>query len=365
MEDPSSPDPSLVADLLGHLGGTVFGFELRGSDAVLTYWGPGAEKLFGWEASDVDGKPLSELLTGPGTAAVPEITRRVSGGRLWKGEIAVRHRDGYDKLLHATVGPATGDGDTIRGGLGVVLDLSERVSMESALKASMERLEAQFRGFPVPTYTRRVQGDELVLVDYNDAARTFTGGLIDKSVGARLLEFYADEPRIVEQFEECVRTRGHVHADMNYRLRSTGLERYLEVDYVFIPPDIVMVHTTDFTHRQRLLEALEEEQAPAQADPRPDARRHLCHRSRRHLHRREREGPRHVRNHALSGYRQEARRLSRGPRHDGRRGKPMGLAAGSNVSRPGLGRSGGICHGAVPGQRPSHLVGGFRGPVGA
>ena len=36
---------------------------------------------------------------------------------------------------------------------------------------------------------------------------------------------------------------------MQYKLQSTKETKYLVVSYVFVPPDLIMVHTEDITKR--------------------------------------------------------------------------------------------------------------------
>jgi len=53
----------------------------------------------------------------------------------------------------------------------------------------------------------------------------------------------------------CYETRKTIQKEMQYQFRLTDQERALSVSYVFVPPDLIMVHTEDITERKRAEEA--------------------------------------------------------------------------------------------------------------
>jgi PAS domain S-box-containing protein len=158
-------------------------------------------------------------------------------------------------------------GDVAREGF--ITDISERRQAEEALKEYTERLEemveertselrqseeksrAQYRGIPVPTYTWQKVGNDIVLVDYNDAAEAITQGKIANFVGSRLVEMYHDTPEIRDEIVQCFAEQITIKREIPYRFQSTGESKYLAVKYAFVRPDLVLVHTEDITERVR------------------------------------------------------------------------------------------------------------------
>jgi PAS domain S-box-containing protein len=154
---------------------------------------------------------------------------------------------------------------------------------ESGAHGSLRHSEEQFRlhyqNDPMPIYVwQRVDG-EFVLRDCNRAARRATRDRIARLMGAKARELYLDRPDIVRDLEACVENKTPVRREMGYRLRTTGRELHVSVCYVFIPPDLVLVHVEDISERTRAEAALRESEreframfelagtGQAQADP--------------------------------------------------------------------------------------------------
>lgn len=138
----------------------------------------------------------------------------------------------------------------------VLLDVHDRKVAEAALRSSEERFRAQFRNIPLPTYTwQKIDGD-YVLTNYNDAASAITQGGIAKFVGTRLSVMYAHMPQSKVDFDYCIETGKSLHREMEYHYVTTNLNRFLSVNYAFVPPDSIMVHTEDITERRLAEQAL-------------------------------------------------------------------------------------------------------------
>ncbi|MDQ3815448.1 MAG: PAS domain S-box protein, partial [Armatimonadota bacterium] len=132
----------------------------------------------------------------------------------------------------------------------------ERQRAQAALRESEERARTQYKSFPVPTYTWQQLGDDFVLVDYNDAATTITQGSIRNFVGGSASQMFAEDPDIVDDLRRCLDLKTSVKREMTHRLATTGEVKDLAVTYVFVPPDLVMVHTEDVSERKRAEAAL-------------------------------------------------------------------------------------------------------------
>jgi PAS domain S-box-containing protein len=135
-------------------------------------------------------------------------------------------------------------------------DISDRRRAEQALRDSEERFRAQYQNLPVPTYTWRRQDGDFTLVSFNRAADTATNGTARQLLGRQATDLYADLPEIPAMIRECYDRRESVRGEMHYVFRVTGEARDLAVTYVFVPPDLVMIHTEDVTDRKRAERAL-------------------------------------------------------------------------------------------------------------
>jgi len=125
----------------------------------------------------------------------------------------------------------------------------DRASLDESVRQSGARFHAQFLGFPIPTYIWQVSGDDLVVVDFNNAGDAITQQRIRAIIGTPARVMFAEHPEILEDFARCLRERKTIRREMHYRLPTVDTEHDFVVHYVFVPPDLVMVHTEDVTDR--------------------------------------------------------------------------------------------------------------------
>src|SRR3954447_26511123 len=117
-------------------------------------------------------------------------------------------------------------------------------------------LQAQYDGIPVPCYTWRADGDGFVLERANRAAHERFGGHLAALIGRRLDAVYPDRPDIAVDVATSLAERRTVRREMDHTLASSGEIRRLDVSYVFVPPDRVMIHAEDITARRESEERL-------------------------------------------------------------------------------------------------------------
>ncbi|HEU5014989.1 MAG TPA: ATP-binding protein [Roseiflexaceae bacterium] len=137
-------------------------------------------------------------------------------------------------------------------GTTVLQSLLTRRAAIAALQASEERLRAQYKGIPVPTYTWQRVGNDFVLQTYNDAAETVTQGRIAHIAGKRASEVFTIEQGILADFERCFAERATFQRELSYQLQTDEQARDMLISYVFVSPDLIMIHTEDRTERNQL-----------------------------------------------------------------------------------------------------------------
>lgn len=119
--------------------------------------------------------------------------------------------------------------------------------IEFKFKTSDETIRALFKNLPIPTFVWQKANEDFVLVDYNDAAAVITEGKIAGIMGIKADEFYPDMPDITTELLSCYNQKKTFETEKIYRFRTTGEIKHLFVKYVFVPPDLVMVHAEDIT----------------------------------------------------------------------------------------------------------------------
>jgi PAS domain S-box-containing protein len=118
------------------------------------------------------------------------------------------------------------------------------------LQASEERMRAQYKGIPIPTYTWQKQNEQFVLVDYNDAAEEVTRGKIVDFLGVSAASFFENTPQVVENINRCFKERVPLVIETPFQEIMTGERKFLLVHLAFIAPDLVLVHNDDISERK-------------------------------------------------------------------------------------------------------------------
>lgn len=137
----------------------------------------------------------------------------------------------------------------------------QRLHTERMLRENQAQLQQAYERNPIPAFTWKVLGEELVLESYNDAALTSTDGHVRDLIGTSAREFFQDRPDILEDFERCMRQRTTYRRETQYGPKTIGEQRYMAFTFSFLSPDRVLVHTEDITERKRIEDALKENEA--------------------------------------------------------------------------------------------------------
>ncbi|TET40630.1 MAG: PAS domain S-box protein, partial [Dehalococcoidia bacterium] len=217
------------------------------------------EELTGYSREELIGRSYGEFVS-------PETAEFVFGeyNKLFRTGEPVHNivyervsKDGKREWLEEYATVIKKEGKVV-GFQGTLRDITERRRVEQALRESEEKLRAQYKGIPVPTYTWQRIGEDLVLVDYNDAAVAITQGQIANYIGKKDSEMYQNRPEILNDLSRCFAEKTSIYREMLYEYMSTGETKHLAVSYAFVPPDLVLVHTEDITERKRLEQSLKE-----------------------------------------------------------------------------------------------------------
>jgi two-component system cell cycle sensor histidine kinase/response regulator CckA len=106
----------------------------------ITIWNTGAERLYGWSASEALGRPLGELIFTGSTDRATLLKLLIAAGE-FHGEIKHRARDGREVIVDARVTLVRDDDGTPRSVLGIGTDNTEQKKLEAQLLRA-QRLES-------------------------------------------------------------------------------------------------------------------------------------------------------------------------------------------------------------------------------
>lgn len=110
-------------------------------DGVITSWNDGATRIFGYEADEAIGKPIS-FLAWPGEEQRIEgflkMLRR--GERVDHFEVARRHKSGRKIIVSLSLSPIVDEDGTIIGIAKIARDITERKAFEERMAADAQRI---------------------------------------------------------------------------------------------------------------------------------------------------------------------------------------------------------------------------------
>ncbi|MCK4280780.1 MAG: PAS domain S-box protein, partial [Candidatus Lokiarchaeota archaeon] len=218
---------------------------------------PAMEEMFGVPAEELKNKTDIDLFGKEAGKHVMEVDKRVLNGEIIEEE-PTKPIHGIPHTFHTIKVPLKDANGNIFGLCGIARDISERKQAEQKLKESEKKFKALYKGIPIPTYTWQKENDDLVLIDYNIASERITDGKIKNYLGIKAYELYSDQPTILEELYRCFEEKLNFSRELYYYYKSTNKRKYLFVNYAFVPPDLVLVHTEDITEKKRAEQQLKE-----------------------------------------------------------------------------------------------------------
>jgi PAS domain S-box-containing protein len=150
----------ILAAIVESSDDAIIGKDLNGT---ITDWNTGAERLYGYSADEVIGKPISLLLPPDHSDDFAAIMRKIGGGELVKHFETVRQKkDGTRIELSLTVSPIIDAEGRIVGAATIARDITERKRVEAALRESEELLHMAAQAGRMFAYEWDASTDKIV-----------------------------------------------------------------------------------------------------------------------------------------------------------------------------------------------------------
>jgi PAS domain S-box-containing protein len=142
-------------------------------DGIIQTWNRGAERIFGYTAEEVVGKPVTILMPPERTDEEPGILARLRAGeRINHYQTVRRHKDGTLLDISLTVSPIRDTTGQVIAASKIARDISAQKRAEEALHDSERRLQELLAALPAAIYTTDTEGK---ITYYNEAAVEFAG----------------------------------------------------------------------------------------------------------------------------------------------------------------------------------------------
>ncbi|HEX8286215.1 MAG TPA: PAS domain S-box protein [Pyrinomonadaceae bacterium] len=163
-------------------------------DGRITSWNRGAERIFGYTADEVVGKPVTILIPEDRPDEEPGIlSRLVRGERIEHYETVRVRKDGSRVDISLTVSPVRGPGGEVIGVSKIARDITDRKQAEEALRRSERELGDFFENAVVGLHW---VGPDGTILRANRAELEMLGYEADEYVGRHISEFHADADAI-------------------------------------------------------------------------------------------------------------------------------------------------------------------------
>ena len=185
-----SPDPGsrsvssrLLASIVESSDDAIFSKTL---DGTITTWNKAAEQIYGYQAGEIIGQPVSLLMPRDRANEMVEILERIrKGERVDHYETTRRTKDGATIVISLTVSPIHDSAGRIVGASAIARDITERERVQDQARYARSLIEASVD----PLVTISPEGK---ITDVNEATIRVTGVARDELVGTDFSDYFTE-----------------------------------------------------------------------------------------------------------------------------------------------------------------------------
>ncbi|HVW55882.1 MAG TPA: PAS domain S-box protein [Rhizobiaceae bacterium] len=142
-------------------------------DGIVMTWNRSAERLFGYTAEEIVGKPITTIIPADRLQEEPEILRRIRNGEVLDHFETIRRRkDGGLVDISLTISPVRDAKGRIVGASKIARDITDRKEAEAKIRASEQRLQDLLAAIPAAIYTTDASG---TITYFNQPAMDLAG----------------------------------------------------------------------------------------------------------------------------------------------------------------------------------------------
>jgi PAS domain S-box-containing protein len=175
----------LLASIVDSSEDAIIGKDLNG---IVTTWNRAAERMLGYAASEMIGRPVSVLAVPDRPDEMPEILERIKRGeRIEPYQTLRRRKDGTVIHVSLSVSPLYDASGRITGASKILRDITAQVRAQQELAEQRERLRVTLRSIGDAVIATGTQGGVTYL---NPVAETLTGWTSEEAAGRPLEEIF-------------------------------------------------------------------------------------------------------------------------------------------------------------------------------
>ena len=178
---------SLLASIVDSSEDAIIGKAL---DGTITSWNPAAERLYGYEASEILGRPVSMLMSHDRADEMTRILERISHGERMEHYETVRLRkDGREVPISLTVSPIRDGSGHVIGASSIARDITERNRADEERRAAAQYARSLIEASLDPLVTISPEGK---VTDVNEATIKVTGVSREKLIGTDFSDYFTE-----------------------------------------------------------------------------------------------------------------------------------------------------------------------------
>ncbi|MGB5910043.1 MAG: PAS domain S-box protein [Promethearchaeia archaeon] len=213
----------------------------------------------GYERDEIPNISFIDLLDKENLVKAYKVTKEIKrvGKQSKRSEYKIKTKAGNYLYVETYGIPLIKDGK-VYAVLGIGKNVTDRKTAEQNLKKSGEMFKAIYKEGPIPAYTWQKYEDDFILIDFNNAATKITNGAVNNFLGNKASELYKDREEILDDLKLCMSEKFQITKEMKYKFQFSGKEKYLLVNYGYVSPNLIIVHTEDITERKIAEENLKE-----------------------------------------------------------------------------------------------------------
>ena len=143
----SGPGPAAAARLAAIVESSDDAIVSRTLEGILTSWNTGAEKMYGYTAAEMLGRPIAVLVPPGRGDELDEINARLRRGETTRFfETTRRHKDGHELQVSVTVSPLRDAAGKVIGAATIARDITQRKQAEEQLAVLKQAVDAHYDG---------------------------------------------------------------------------------------------------------------------------------------------------------------------------------------------------------------------------
>ena len=196
-------------------------------EGIITSWNKGAERIFGYTADEVIGKPITILIPEDHEDEEPSILARLrTGERIEHYETIRIRKDGRPINISLTVSPIRGPGGKIVGASKIARDITEQKQSRQALDEASERLKLALAAARLGDWSWDAKTDIVTMSETGASIFGIPPGPTMTWTEMRELLHVEDRERAKEAVERALAE--HVDYDVEYRVtQGKGAEKWV------------------------------------------------------------------------------------------------------------------------------------------